>query len=164
MRGRVGVSVGVVVGVPGEPGRHSAAAVELPAAAAARRAARRRARAVPLVYHEVDRHFALQTADVAVAEVIAEFVYLRETKWRYYHIWREQLHTIKLLEEKALHPQVPSYSKSTVPPKRERERERETREGRRSARKEGFVQHSSLPFSSSDASEEGTGSSTGLGK
>ena len=82
MRGRVGVSVGVVVGVPGEPGRHSAAAVELPAAAAARRAARRRARAVPLVYHEVDRHFALQTADVAVAEVIAEFVYLQKTKVR----------------------------------------------------------------------------------
>lgn len=85
MRGRVGVSVGVVVGVPGEAGRHSAAAA-LALAAAARRAARRRARAVPLVYHEVDRHFALQTADVAVAEVIAEFVYLRKTKWRYHYI------------------------------------------------------------------------------
>ena len=82
MRGRVGVSVGVVVGVPGEPRRHSAATLALSAAAAARRAARRRARAVPLVYHEVNRHFALQTADVAVAEVIAEFVYLQKTKVR----------------------------------------------------------------------------------
>ena len=82
MRGRVGVSVGVVVGVSGEPSRHPTA-LALAAAAAARSAASRRARAVPLVYHEVDRHFALQTADVAVAEVIAEFVYLQKTKGRY---------------------------------------------------------------------------------
>ena len=82
--GRVGVSVGVVVAVAGEPRRHSTAALELPAAAAARRAAGRRARAVPLVYHEVDRHFALQTADVAVAKVIAEFVYLKKTKGIYH--------------------------------------------------------------------------------
>ena len=85
MRGRVGVSVGVVVGVSGEPSRHPTA-LALAAAAAARSAASRRARAVPLVYHEVDRHFALQTADVAVAEVIAEFVYLQKTNVRCYNL------------------------------------------------------------------------------
>ena len=66
-----------------------------------------------------------------------------------YHIWRKQLHTIKLLEEKALHPQVPSYSKSTVPPQ-ERERERQGREEGAQEKKDSF---SILLFSSSDASD-----------
>lgn len=38
----------------------------------------RRPRGLPLVYHQVDGHLALQTADVAVAEVVAELVYLRK--------------------------------------------------------------------------------------
>jgi hypothetical protein len=36
-----------------------------------------RAAAFPLVDHQVDGHLALQAADVPVAEVIAEFVYLK---------------------------------------------------------------------------------------
>lgn len=36
-----------------------------------------RPRAVPLVDHQVDGHLALQTADVSVAEVVAELVHLR---------------------------------------------------------------------------------------
>ena len=36
--------------------------------------------AVPLVDHQVDGHFALQAADVAVAEVVAQFVYLKLEK------------------------------------------------------------------------------------
>ena len=36
--------------------------------------------AVPLVDHQVDGHFALQAADVAVAEVVAQFVYLKLKK------------------------------------------------------------------------------------
>lgn len=34
-------------------------------------------RTVPLVYHQVDWHLALQTADVAVAEIVAQLVNLR---------------------------------------------------------------------------------------
>jgi len=33
-------------------------------------------RALPIVDHEVDRHLALEAADVPVAEVVAQFVYL----------------------------------------------------------------------------------------
>lgn len=36
-----------------------------------------RPRRLPLVDHQVDGHLALQTADVAVAEVVAQLVYLR---------------------------------------------------------------------------------------
>lgn len=37
----------------------------------------RRPRRLPLVNHQVDGHLALQAADVAVAEVIAQLVYLQ---------------------------------------------------------------------------------------
>ena len=36
----------------------------------------RRLRALPVVDHQVDRHLALQAADVSVAEVVAELVNL----------------------------------------------------------------------------------------
>ena len=59
------------------------------------------------------------------------------------------------LEEKALHPKVPSYSESTVSPPIERDGEEE--------KKDSF---GILLFSSSDASESSSArdGSTGLGK
>lgn len=39
-------------------------------------------RALPVVDHEVDRHLALQAADVPVAEVVAQLVYLQREKQR----------------------------------------------------------------------------------
>lgn len=42
------------------------------------------ARALPLVDHQVDGHLALQTADVAVAEVVAQLVYLRNNTAMYF--------------------------------------------------------------------------------
>ena len=74
------VPVGVVVGVPWESGPAAASAAA--SAASVRLAARaaRRGRAVALVDHQVDRHLAFQAADIAVAEVIAEFVNLEKNK------------------------------------------------------------------------------------
>ena len=100
MRRRVGVTVGrgavavqpaagaaaVTAGPAGSPSGPAAAAaapVALALSAASARRAARRAGAVALVDHKVDRHLALQAADVPMAEVIAEFVYLE---------WEEEAH------------------------------------------------------------------------
>lgn len=40
----------------------------------------RRFRALSVVDHEVDRHFALQTADVPMAKVVAQLVYLERER------------------------------------------------------------------------------------
>lgn len=48
------------------------------AAALAVRGAVARAAALPLVYHQVDGHLALQAADVPVAEVVAQLVHLED--------------------------------------------------------------------------------------
>lgn len=41
-----------------------------------------RLRALPIVDHEVDRHLALQAADVPVAEVVTQLVYLEQERAR----------------------------------------------------------------------------------
>jgi len=47
-----------------------------------------RRRRVSLVDHEIDRHFTLQTADVSMTEVIAEFVHLhRQHQQPLHHIY-----------------------------------------------------------------------------
>jgi hypothetical protein len=71
-----------------------------------------RPRRLPLVDHQVDGHLALQAADVAVAEVVAQLVYLRKniplysfiTNWNYVPIvssgiepLRQYIHTTHVL-------------------------------------------------------------------
>ena len=92
-----GVVVALAVGLPvvqaalaaraARPGRAAAAASggtgaagRAAAAAALAHGGAGRAAAFPLVDHQVDGHLALQAADVPVAEVIAEFVYLKEDR------------------------------------------------------------------------------------
>ena len=103
VRVRGGVCIASPVGVVVAVSRHSAPAsttsttgsttsdgpgggtFALPAAAAAAAAAgaARGPGAVPLVDDEVDGHLALETADVSVAEVIAEFVNLEILKEKF---------------------------------------------------------------------------------
>lgn len=82
-RGRVGCKLGITplnqmgLGVGGTHDIGGGGAVVAAVRGGARLAVGvRRARRLPLVDHQVDRHLALQAADVAVAEVVTQLVYL----------------------------------------------------------------------------------------
>ena len=84
-----GTDVSGVVGGAGAERRRLAArhaAGQRPGTAAARRR-----RTVTLVDDEVDRHFTLETADVAVAEVVTQLVYLQHTRAREHTFTRRTL-------------------------------------------------------------------------
>lgn len=89
-RGRVGCKLGITplnqmgLGVGGTHDIGGGGAVVAAVRGGARLAVGvGRARRLPLVDHQVDRHLALQAADVAVAEVVTQLVYLdKETPVR----------------------------------------------------------------------------------